>query len=171
MEMDNDIEYNDQTKMMKAEIVEINKPNKIKYEANYLMFFIVITIGFNVMIFSTLFLPLVFLFPFYYVSIFSTGSLITLYSFRYIYGTTSFSKMLFEENRRFLTWIYIGSIICGLFFSSISKNFWVCSNTITIQIVMLCVFMISFIPLVETAFSFIWKHIKPLLVFTYNKIF
>merc|ERR1712032_1054964 len=114
--MDNDIEINDQTTLVKPKIKEINKPNKINYEANYFLFFIIIFVGFNVMIFSTLFLPLALLFPFYYVSLFSTDQLLHYIHFLIFMEHLHIQKCYLKEIDVFLPLFIFALLSVDFFF-------------------------------------------------------
>ena len=168
--MDNDdLESNDQTSMIKS--VKNNISKSIEVETNYTTFFIVFSVGIGFIIFSTLFLPIIILTPSSFVSLFSIGSIITISSFIFIYGTTQYFGMLFEGKRWIYTLIYLASIICGIYFSQINKNYLVCLLSALVQIVMLCVFVLSFIPGGESGISFIFQGIKGMISMFFKKIF
>ncbi len=166
--MEDDIESNDQTSMLKS--VKNNIKQSIEVETNYTTFFIVFFIGIIFIILSSLFLPMVILFPSSFVSLFSIGSIIVIFSFIFIYGTSTYLSMLFEGKRWFFTLIYFCSIICGIYFSFINKNYLVCLASAFLQIVMLCVFVLSFIPGGETGISFIFHGIKTMFTTLFRKI-
>lgn len=167
--MDDDLESNDQTSMIKS--VKNNIKQSIEVETNYTTFFIVFSVGIIFIIFSSLFLPIVILTPSSFVSLFSIGSIITITSFIFIYGTTTYLSMLFEGKRCLFTLIYFASIICGIYFSFISKNYLVCLLSALVQIVMLCVFVLSFIPGGESGITFIFHGIKSMVTTIVKKIF
>ena len=169
--MEDDIEsnVNDQTSMLKS--VKNNIKQSIEVETNYTTFFIVFSIGIIFIIFSSLFLPMVILFPSSFVSLFSIGSIIVIFSFIFIYGTTTYISMLFEGKRWFFTLIYFASIICGIYFSFINKNYLICLVSAFVQVVMLCVFVLTFVPGGETGISFIFHGIKTMFTTLFRKIF
>jgi len=166
--MDDDLESNDQTSMIKS--VKNNIKQSIEVETNYTTFFIVFSIGIIFIILSSLFLPIVILSPSSFVSLFSIGSIIIITSFIFIYGTSSYLSMLFEGKRCIFTLIYFASIIFGIYFSFISKNYLICLVSAVVQIVMLCIFVLSFVPGGESGISFILHGIKSMITTLIRKI-
>ena len=167
--MDDDIESNDQTSMIKS--VKNNLKQSIEVETNYTTFFVVFSIGILFIVLSSLFLPMVILFPTKFVSLFSIGSIITISSFIFVYGTSTYFSMLFEGKRCIYTLIYFASIISGIYFSFINLNYLICLISAFTQIVMLCVFVLTFVPGGESGITFIFQGLKAMIATFWRKIF
>ena len=167
--MDDDIESNDQTSMIKS--VKNNFKQSIEVETNYTTFFVVFSIGILFIVLSSLFLPMVILFPTKFVSLFSIGSIITISSFIFVYGTSTYFSMLFEGKRCIYTLIYFASIISGIYFSFINLNYLICLISAFTQIVMLCVFVLTFVPGGESGITFIFQGLKAMIATFWRKIF
>ena len=167
--MDDDIESNDQTSMIKS--VKNNFKQSIEVETNYTTFFVVFSIGILFIVLSSLFLPMVILFPTKFVSLFSIGSIITISSFIFVYGTSTYFSMLFEGKRCIYTLIYFASIISGIYFSFINLNYLICLISAFTQIVMLCVFVLTFVPGGESGITFIFQGLKSMVATFWRKIF
>ncbi len=167
--MEDDPEANDQTSMITS--VKNNLKSSIEVQTNYTTFFIIFGIGLFFLILSFLFLPMVILFPQKFVSLFSIGSIILLSSFIFVYGTINYFGMLFEGKRWIYSFIYIGSITCGFYFSFFSPDYIFCLISAVIQVIMLIIFVLSFIPGGETGISFILSGFKLLMSNVWKKIF
>lgn len=118
----------------------------MEVEPSYSLFFIVLATGMLFIFISFIFLPFIALSPQKFVSFFSIGSLISLSSFIFIYGTLDFIKRLFDSIRIHYTLMYLVSILMGLYFS-----YWQCSYLLSllsagVQAVMLVIFILTFIP-------------------------
>lgn len=166
--MDDDIEANDQTSMINK--VKNNISSSIEVETNYTTFFIIFAIGLLILIFSFLFLPMVILFPQKFVSLFSIGSIVLLSSFIFIYGTTKYLVMLFEGKRWIYTSIYLTSIIVGFYYSFYNSNYLFCLISAIVQVVMLIIFVLSFIPGGESGISFIIDGMNFMIKGLFNKV-
>jgi len=167
--MEDDIEANDQTSMINT--VKNNLKKTIDVETNYTTFFIIFAIGLLFLVMSFLFLPMVILLPQKFVFLFSIGSIILLSSFIFIYGTLNYLKMLFEGKRWIYSVIYLGSIMIGFYFSFFNPNYLYCLISAIIQVIMLIIFVLSFIPGGETGISFIISGLKLMLTNIWKKVF
>jgi hypothetical protein len=156
--MEDDPETNDQTSMINK--VKNNITSSIEVETNYTTFFIVFAIGLLFLTFSFLFLPMVILFPQKFVSLFCIGSIILLSSFIFIYGTRKYLGMLFKGKRSVYTVIYLSSIAVGFYYSFYNSNYLFCLISAVVQVTMLIIFVLSFIPGGESGISFILNGFK-----------
>ncbi len=167
--MDEDPEANDQTSMITS--VKNNIKNSIEVEKNYTSFFIIFAVGLIFLMISFIFLPMIILFPQKFVSLFSIGSIIILFSFVFVYGTINYIGMLFEGKRSIYTFIYLASISFGFYFSFFNSNYLFCLISAVIQVIMLMIFVLSFIPGGESGISFIIEGIKLIFIGMWRKVF
>ncbi len=136
----------------------------IEVEISYTYFFIVLLIGGAILFLSLLFLPVAILNPKKFVSLFSLGSLVTISSFIFLYGTKEFLSRLFDSGRRLLTILYLASIVIGLFFS-FTDSYTIISHICAVfQLITLITFVLSFLPGGHLGISFIWGSIKSIFV-------
>jgi len=136
----------------------------IEVEVSYTYFFIVLLIGAAILFLSLLFLPVAIINPKKFVSLFSLGSLVTITSFIFLYGTKEFFSKLFDSGRRILTILYLASIVIGLFFS-FTDSYTIISHICAVfQLITLITFVLSFIPGGHLGISFIWGSIKSIFV-------
>ena len=163
-----DVEANDQTSMINT--VKNNLKSTIEVETSYTTFFIFFGIGLLIIGISFLFLPMIFLFPQKFVCLFSIGSIILLFSFIFIYGTSKYIGMLFEGKRKFYTLIYFLSLGVGFYFALFNPYYLACLISSVVQIIMLIIFVLSFIPGGETGISFIIHGIKFFFTGIWKKI-
>lgn len=167
--MEEDPEADDQTSIINK--VKNNIKSSIEVETNYTTFFIVFAIGLVFLLVSFIFLPMVIIFPQKFVCLFSFGSIIILSSFIFIYGTASYVGMLLEGKRVLYSLIYLCSIAVGLYFSFFNSNYLICLFSAIIQVVMLIIFVLSFIPGGETGISFIISGLKIMVAGLWKKLF
>jgi hypothetical protein len=160
-----DIEAGDQSNLLGK--IASNFTNTLEIHTNYKAFFIVLAVGIIFLIFSLMSLPFVVLFPQKFLSLFSIGSVITLSSFIFIYGTERYFKMLFEKSRLAYTIAYIVSLILGFYFAFVKEYFLYSLICAVVQMITLVIFSLSFIPGGNTGIAFILQ----LLMKPINKLF
>jgi len=115
-------------------------------EKSYKLFFIVLLTGLALILLSLMFLPIAWLSPHKFVSLFSLGSLVTLFSFIFIYGTSEYFQILFSKNRALFTILFLFSILLGIYFA-FNKTYYIISLVCAVvQMITLVVFTLSFIP-------------------------
>jgi hypothetical protein len=153
-----DLEAGDQSNLLGK--ITSNITNTIEVQTNYKAFFIVLAVGIIFVIFSLMSLPFVVIFPQKFVSLFSMGSVITLSSFIFIYGTGKYFKMLFEKSRLHYTIAYIVSIVLGFYFAFIKEYFLYSLICAVIQMITLVIFCLTFIPGGSTGITFILELLK-----------
>jgi hypothetical protein len=153
-----DIEAGDNTNLLGK--IASNFTNTVEVQTNYKAFFIVLAAGIIFLVLSLMTLPLVVLFPQKFVSMFSIGSVITLSSFIFIYGTSKFFKMLFDKSRIYYTIAYIVSLVLGFYFAFIKEYFLYSLICAVIQMVTLVIFSLSFVPGGSTGITFILELLK-----------
>lgn len=129
--------------------------NTVEVEKSYKIFCIFIAVGIGLIFMSLMFLPTIVLFPKKFVSLFSLGSLVSLISFIFIYGTSGYLEMLFEKKRIAFTLLFIGSTLCGLYFAFIKSNYLISLICAVVQLITLVIFALSFIPGGRTGITFI----------------
>ena len=136
------------------DIIEIENSNSIiskiskcfEVEKSYTNFFVLLFIGLGLIGFSFVFLPMAILAPKKFVSLFSLGCIVTITSFIFYYGTYDFLLMLFKKDRRLITIGFLLSIGIGVYFS-FNPTYYIISLICTgIQMVVMVMFILSFIP-------------------------
>ena len=158
---------NDQIKIEEKNTI-INKISKcFEVEKSYTNFFILLFIGIGLISFSFLFLPMIIIAPQKFVSLFSLGCIVTILSFIFYYGTYDFLSMLFNKERRFITLGYLFSIAIGIYFSFNPTYYFISLGCTGIQMIVVIIFILSFIPGGKSGINFILSLItKP-----FKKIF
>jgi hypothetical protein len=128
--------------------------DNIEVEKSYQTFFILLALGLGLLCLSLMFLPVIILSPYKFVSCFSFGSLLILASFIFVYGTKSYFETLFSKSRFVFTILFLTSIVLGIIFSWSEYFFFslICSM---FQLISLIVFTLSFIPGGRSGISFI----------------
>lgn len=136
----------------------------IEVEKSYTSFFILLGLGAFILFLSMMFLPIAVIRPQKFVSLFSLGSLLTITSFIFIYGTKEYFKMLFKSGRALMTTLYLSSIIIGVYFSFTDTWMIVSHLCAVIQLVTLITFVLTFIPGGNAGISFMWSTFKSFFV-------
>lgn len=136
----------------------------IEVEKSYTAFFIVLGFGAFILFLSLMFLPIAVIKPQKFVSLFSLGSLLSILSFIFIYGTKEYFKMLFNSNRAILSSLYFASLFVGIYFSFMDTWMIISHFCAIIQLITLVTFVLSFLPGGNTGISFIWSTLKSLVV-------
>jgi hypothetical protein len=124
--------------------------NKIKnaceVEKSYSLFFIILFVGLGLIMLSLVFLPVVWISPKKFVSLFSLGSLITIISFVFIYGTSGYLEMLFSKSRFLFSTLFFLSIFIGIYFAFTDSYYIISLICAVLQFITVIVFVLSFIP-------------------------
>lgn len=121
--------------------------SRCEIEKSYSAFFIFLFLGIGIVLFSFFFLPMVILSPQKFVSLFSVGSLTTVLSFIFYYGTYDFLLMLFNKERRWFSVAFFASIFLGLYLTFFTKAYFIFSLMCSgIQMFVMIMFLLSFIP-------------------------
>lgn len=89
-------------------------------EKSYTAFFIFLFLGLGLIGLSFIFLPMAILAPQKFVFLFSLGCLITIASFIFYYGTSDFLSMLFNQERRWFTFMFLVSMTLGATLPSVN---------------------------------------------------
>ncbi len=162
-----DIEAGDNTNLLGK--ITSGLTNTIEVQTNYKAFFIVLSVGIIFLVFSLMSLPFVVIFPQRFLSLFSIGSIITLSSFIFIYGTAKYFSMLFEKSRLHFTIFYIVSLVLGFYFAYIKEYFLYSLICAIIQMITLVIFTLSFIPGGNSGISFILALLMKPIKKLFNK--
>ena len=166
-EADLNLEKKEENNKNFIEKLKENISNLIEVEKSYKFFFVFFSVGIGIIFFSLLFLPIVVLAPTKFVSLFSLGSLVTLISFVFLYGTKEYLGMLFSSERYLFTLLFLFSIFIGIYFAVVNPYFLVALICAGIQFVTLLIFSLSFIPGGGMGISFI----SSVLLSPFKKIF
>ena len=118
----------------------------IEIEKSYKIFFLFFLIGIGITMLSFLFLPMFLIAPKKFVSLFSMGSLITIFSFIFYYGTYDFLLMLFNKDRRWFTSGFLISVGIGVYFSFYPTYMIISIICSGFQMIVMFMFILSFIP-------------------------
>lgn len=132
----------------------------LEVEKSYTAFFIVLGFGAFILFLSMMFLPLVLFRPQKFVSLFSLGSLLTILSFIFIYGTKEYFKMLFNSSRALLSSLYFVSIFVGIYFSFTDTWMFISHICAVVQLFTLITFVLSFLPGGNAGINFMWSTLK-----------
>ena len=136
----------------------------VEVEKSYTSFFILLGLGGFILFLSMMFLPIAIIRPQKFVSLFSLGSLLTILSFIFIYGTKEYFKMLFNSGRALMTSLYLASICIGIYFSFIDSWMIVSHMCAIFQLITLITFVLTFLPGGNAGISFIWSTFKSFFV-------
>ena len=129
--------------------------NVFQVEQSYTKFLIVLFVGLCLLFLSLMFLPMVVLSPQKFVFMFSLGSFITIYSFIFYYGTNEFMKMIFCQERRVYTISFLASLGIGFYFMFKPTYYIIALLCSGLQMVVMVIFVLSFIPGGKNGISFI----------------
>ena len=114
-----------------------------------------------------LFLPMILIAPKKFVSLFSMGSLITIFSFIFYYGTYDFLLMLFNKDRRWFTSGFLLSVGIGVYFSFYPTYMIISIICSGFQMIVMFMFILSFIPGGQAGIDFMIS----IIVSPFKKIF
>ncbi len=143
-EINEDENTEEQSGMLKS--ITNNIQNSIEVETDYKMFFIFIAIGMGFICLSLMFLPIILLSPQKFVTLFSIGSIVSLSSFIFVYGTQGYISMLFSPERKWFSMLYLVSIFVGLYYAFFHSYYLVSIICALIQLITLIIFTLTFIP-------------------------
>ena len=130
--------------------------NAIEVEKSYTLFFVFLATGIGLIFLSLVFLPIAWMSPQKFVSLFSLGSLVTLVSFVFIYGTASYCEMLFSKTRGLFSVLFLTSIFLGIYFCFFNHSYYIVALACAVvQLITLVIFTLSFIPGGSMGISFI----------------
>lgn len=129
--------------------------NVFQVEQSYSKFLIVLFIGVCLLFLSLMFLPMVVFSPQKFVFMFSLGSFITIYSFIFYYGTNEFMKMIFCQERRMYTISFLASLGIGFYFMFKPTYYIIALLCSGLQMVVMVIFVLSFIPGGKNGIAFI----------------
>jgi hypothetical protein len=156
--INDDIEAGDTTSMLSK--ISKNVKDSIEVEPSYKTFFLVLSVGIFFVLFSMMFLPFIVISPQIFLTFFSIGSFVVLFSFIFIHGTTAYLKILFYSDRTLFTFCYLLSLILGLYFAYFKGYYLITLLSALIQITMLIVFILTFIPGGRTGIGFLFDMLK-----------
>ena len=139
----------------------------IEVEKSYKIFFLFFIIGIGITMLSFLFLPMILIAPKKFVSLFSMGSLITIFSFIFYYGTYDFLLMLFNKERRLFTIGFLLSVAIGVYFSFFPTYMIISIICSGFQMIVMFMFILSFIPGGQAGINFMIE----IIVSPFRKIF
>jgi hypothetical protein len=148
-----DIEIDDDSSLLGK--IKVTVTESVEVKTSYKSFFLTLAIGFMFICLSLIFLPLVAISPQKFLLLFSIGSIITISSFIFIYGTFEYLKMLFNKQRFIFTTIYILSLLLGVYATFVKDTYLLSLISVIIQFVTMIIFILSFIPGGRTGISFI----------------
>jgi hypothetical protein len=144
--------------------------NTFEVEKSYKLFFIILSVGLGLIFLSLVFLPLVWITPQKFVSLFSLGSLVTISSFVFVYGTSAYLEMLFSKQRALFTILFLVSIFLGIYFAFNQTYYIISLICAVIQLITLIIFTLSFIPGGSMGISFITNILLAPVNSLWNKI-
>ena len=136
----------------------------VEVEKSYTSFIILLGLGGFILFLSMMFLPIAIIRPQKFVSLFSLGSLLTILSFIFIYGTKEYFKMLFNSSRAYLSVLYFASIGIGIYFSFTDSWMIISHVCAVLQLITLITFVLSFLPGGNAGISFIWSTLKGFVI-------
>jgi hypothetical protein len=166
-EGEDDIEAGDSTSMLHK--ISKGVKQQIEVETSYKTFLITLAIGVGFLLGSSVFLPFVIISPYKFILLFSIGSLITLFSFIFIYGTTEFVKKLFEKERIVFTICYLVGLVVGLY-NAYQGNYLYSIICAGVQLVTLIIFVLTFIPGGKSGINLILAAIKQPFIMIWDRI-
>lgn len=124
-------------------------------QQNYFKFGIFLTLGIVFFALSLMFLPIFWLSPKKFVSVFSLGSFFSIFSFVFFYGPKEFFSMIFSKERQGYSLIYFCSTFIGIYYS-FNPTFYLLSLFCSIiQFIVTVIFVLSFIPGGKSGIAFI----------------
>ena len=133
---------------------QINLPRFLNVEKNYKRFTLCLIIGLIFLFFSIISLPISLFNPSRFISSFSLGSLIIIFSFIFYYGSQEYSSIIFSRERRKLTISYLCSLLIGFYFMMNPTYYLISFGCNLIQFIILIMFVLTFIPGGERGIEF-----------------
>ena len=133
---------------------QINLPRVFNVEKNYKRFTLCLIIGLIFLFFSIISLPISLFNPSRFISSFSLGSLIIIFSFIFYYGSQEYSSIIFSRERRKYTISYLCSLLIGFYFMMNPTYYLISFGCNLIQFIILIMFVLTFIPGGERGIEF-----------------
>jgi hypothetical protein len=118
---------------------------KVNIQPNYKIFFSLLGVGAFFMVLSLFTLPFFILSPTRFVMSFSLANIFILTSFTFYYGGKEYISMLLSENRRWITFGFLISLIIGLIFAW-RKYFFLSLLLALCQLIVVVMFVLTFLP-------------------------
>ena len=121
--------------------------SKIQVETSYLRFGIIFFTGIAIIIISFLFLPLIIITPKKFTLLFALGTLVSISSFLFYFGTNKFFDVLFNKDRIWFTVAYLTGFFGCLFFPAFfGKNYILILVFSGLEMISTLFFILTFIP-------------------------
>ena len=133
---------------------QINLPRFLNVEKNYKRFTLCLIIGLIFLFFSIISLPISLFNPSRFISTFSLGSLIIIFSFIFHYGSQEYFSIIFSRERRKYTISYLCSLLIGFYFMMNPTYYLISFGCNLIQFIILIMFVLTFIPGGERGIEF-----------------
>ena len=133
---------------------QINLPRFLNVEKNYKRFTLCLMIGLIFLFFSIISLPISLFNPSRFISTFSLGSLIIIFSFIFHYGSQEYFSIIFSRERRKFTISYLCSLFIGFYFMMNPTYYLISFGCNVIQFIILIMFVLTFIPGGERGIEF-----------------
>ena len=133
---------------------QINLPRFLNVEKNYKRFTLCLIIGLIFLFFSIISLPISLFNPSRFISTFSLGSLIIIFSFIFHYGSQEYFSIIFSRERRKFTISYLCSLFIGFYFMMNPTYYLISFGCNLIQFIILIMFVLTFIPGGERGIEF-----------------
>ncbi len=111
-------------------------------------------IGLIFLFFSIISLPISLFNPSRFISSFSLGSLIIIFSFIFYYGSQEYTSIIFSRERRKYTISYLCSLLIGFYFMMNPTYYLISFGCNLIQFIILIMFVLTFIPGGERGIEF-----------------
>jgi hypothetical protein len=155
----NDMNLIDETDDMETgdftTLIKKNLSQSIEVDKSYKSFFIALSVGCGFIFLSLIFLPWIAFAPQKFLSFFSLGSLITMFSFIFIHGTSTYCSMLLSKERFIFTIIYFASVFVSIYTAYINQSYILSLVSVTVQVFTLIIFCLSFIPGGKSGINFL----------------
>ena len=121
--------------------------SKIQVETSYLRFGIIFFTGIAIIIISFLFLPLIIITPKKFTLLFALGTLVSISSFLFYFGTNKFFDVLFNKYIIWFTIAYLTGFFGCLFFPAFfGKNYILILVFSGLEMISTLFFILTFIP-------------------------
>jgi hypothetical protein len=133
---------------------QINLRRVFNVEKNYKRFTLCLIIGLIFLFFSIISLPISLFNPSRFISTFSLGSLIIIFSFIFHYGSQEYFSIIFSRERRKFTISYLCSLFIGFYFMMNPTYYLISFGCNLIQFIILIMFVLTFIPGGERGIEF-----------------
>ena len=124
----------------------VNLPRTFTVEKNYKRFTICLIIGLFFLFYSIILLPISLFNPRRFISSFSLGSFIIIFSFIFYYGSREYSSIIFSNDRRKFTISYLCSLLIGFYFMMNPSYYLISFGCSFVQFIILLMFISTFIP-------------------------